>query len=130
MITIKQVAVEEVPAWVECSCGDGRKWKGPHYDESVACPNCKGAGGKWHDAVTTISDGTTIQAMLISDYEPTVTKTSILTRTHEVCMMCEGCGDLCIYMSKGVVQPHDTYSDCPHCQDGCEPNTASEWEVR
>jgi len=124
---LKSVIVEEAPAWVECgrcegSCQIRVKPRAGGHAAFQNCPACNGDGGKWNSL---IKDDPSLGLMFNTKgklwFPFNGAKSSILTRTHEICGECKGntCG----------ITTRKTY--CDNCENtGAEPGTASEWEER
>jgi len=100
---------EKVRAWEECTdCND-------KPIPQAVCPNCHGSGGRWHEGVYSRQD----KVLMVPK------KDGFLTRTHEICGKCY------IPLNHNVAVQVDSTKRCDHCKGtGCEPGTASEWEVK
>ena len=87
-------------------------------------------GGKWHVALGCRSSSPDAQAhLLYRDHsgDNYVSKDGFLTRRHEPCMDCEGWGQV---DTRRGIHRCDGMMKCPRCHGtGCEPGTATEWEV-
>jgi len=85
-------------------------------------------GTKWHEGVESVRD--IGQRIIEHVNHKRVTKSSILTRTHEVCSICNGRKTRWDSMEVAIVPCEYCLKDSDGNPAGCEPNTASEWEVR
>ena len=137
--TLRHYIEEREPAWKICEVCGGTGEPVTSYGKQTnqPCRTCHGEGGKFHEAL--IFDSYMNAEGKIFDNVPHLrtgvadlgiisiaTKSSFLTRKHNVCQAC-GADD-----PEGKLAPNGApiYYKCDHCHGtGCEPDTATPWEV-
>ena len=124
---------EEVGAWGECEGCKGRGYITSMTGASgERCEGCKGTKGKWHEAVKAglqFYEVPSIEGRL-------VTKSSTLYRFHDACSVCRGDKTGREKISGTDIYARNINTNCKHCHvdgigsTGCEPGTATGWEVK